>query len=360
MPTFIVDPDISTAHTLDKAFYTSPAHFEAAKEKLFAPSWQFIGHAGLVEATESAVPVTLLEHFLDEPLVLVKDKAGTIRCLSNVCTHRGNLLVTAPCHADKLRCNYHGRQFHLDGRFAHMPEFKEVKDFPSPSDDLRNMPLHTWGKLLFTSLDPSADPRATFADMEARLHWLPMHQPAFRPDLSRDYEVKANWALYTENFLEGFHIPFVHPTLNKMLDFGDYVTELFPRSVLQIGIARKGEACFDIPEGSPDRGRKIAAYYWWIFPNTMFNFYPWGLSINVVRPLCVDRTMVSFLSYVYDASKLGTGAGGALDEVEKEDEEVVESVQRGIRSRAYAHGRYSVTREQGTHHFHRIIAELMG
>ena len=187
-----------------------------------------------------------------------------------------------------------------------------------------------------------------------------MDKLEFRPDLSADHAVRANWALYTENYLEGFHIPFVHPSLNAVLDFGDYTTELFPRSSLQLGIAKKDEACFELPPGSPDHGKRVAAYYWWIFPNLMFNFYPWGLSLNVVRPDGVDRCTVSFLTFVRDASKLGSGAGVGLDQVEKEDEEVVEAVQKGIRSRAYTQGRYSVTREQGTHHFHRLIAELMG
>ncbi len=91
----------------------------------------------------------------------------------------------------------------------------------------------------------------------------------------------------------------------------------------------------------------------------MFNFYPWGLSINVVEPTAVNECRVLFYAYVWDESKLDRGAGSGLDKVEMEDEKIVENVQRGVRSRFYKHGRYSVTREQGTHHFHRILAEFM-
>jgi choline monooxygenase len=91
----------------------------------------------------------------------------------------------------------------------------------------------------------------------------------------------------------------------------------------------------------------------------MFNFYPWGISVNVVRPISPSRTVVEFLTYVSDESRLNTGAGADLHRVEMEDEAVVESVQEGIRSRFYSHGRYSPSREQGTHHFHRLIAEFM-
>jgi choline monooxygenase len=87
----------------------------------------------------------------------------------------------------------------------------------------------------------------------------------------------------------------------------------------------------------------------------MLNFYPWGLSINVVRPLAADRTRVSFLTYVADPKKLDRGAGADLDRVEHEDEAVVEGVQQGVRSSLYTRGRYSPDRERGVHHFHRML-----
>ena len=91
----------------------------------------------------------------------------------------------------------------------------------------------------------------------------------------------------------------------------------------------------------------------------MLNFYPWGLSLNLVQPLAPDRTRVAFLSYVWDASQLDRGAGAALDRVEREDEAIVEAVQRGMRSRLYERGRYSPSRERGVHHFHRLLCEFL-
>jgi choline monooxygenase len=126
-----------------------------------------------------------------------------------------------------------------------------------------------------------------------------------------------------------------------------------------LGIAKDEEDCFDLPASSIDYGKKVAAYYFFVFPNMMFNFYPWGLSVNVVKPISINESKVSFYTYVWKEEKFNSGAGSELDEVEHEDEEVVNNVQCGIRSRFYKHGRYSVTREQGTHHFHRIISELM-
>jgi choline monooxygenase len=360
MPRFTIDPDIAKACTLPTEFYKDERLFGLALEKLFAPSWQFIGDIGFAPEAGDAYPFTLLEGSLDEPLVLVRGQDRELRLLSNVCTHRGNIVVGEPCRLPHLRCRYHGRLFNLDGSFRSMPEFREVENFPSPADDLTQLPPAQWGKWLFTSLVAEDSFRQYWGDVISRLHWLPLDNYVYRPDLSRDFNVSAHWALYCENYLEGFHIPFVHAGLNSVIEFGDYTTELFPYSVLQLGIAKAEEDCFDLPDSSPDHGKKVAAYYFFVFPNIMFNFYPWGLSINIVRPVDAATTRVSFLTYMLDEERYDKGAGSGLDTVELEDEEVVEEVQRGIRSRFYVRGRYSVTREQGTHHFHRLIAQHLG
>jgi choline monooxygenase len=354
-----VHPDISHARTLSTGFYLDPHYFISAKEKIFARGWHLVGDTDQVKEKGWVTPIHLLENYLDEPLMLSRDKDDQLHCLSNVCTHRGNLIVEQPCKLRDIRCKYHGRRFQLNGRFLSMPEFKEVKDFPTEADHLTSLPLFQWGKLLFTSLQKVNNSALFFQDMQQRVAWMPLSDFTFRPDLSKDYTVDAHWALYCENYLEGFHIPFVHAGLNTVIDYSNYSVELFRYSNLQLGIAKEGELVFDLPPGSPDYGKQVAGYYFWVFPNMMFNFYPWGLSINIVRPVSIRKSIVSFLAYVWDESKLRQGAGGDLHKVELEDEDVVQNVQKGIRSRFYSHGRYSVTREMGTHHFHRLIAEFM-
>jgi len=88
----------------------------------------------------------------------------------------------------------------------------------------------------------------------------------------------------------------------------------------------------------------------------MLNFYPWGLSINIVKPINISKTKVQFLTYVFDESKLETGAGSSLDKVEREDEFVVEGVQKGINSKFYKAGRFSPSKERGVHHFHTLLS----
>jgi len=359
--TYAVDADITAASTIDSAFYRDEEAYVLARERIFARSWQWIGDLGDVTRPGSLSPRELLSGLIDEPLLLARDAAGTLRCLSNVCTHRGNILVREPRQGvEQIRCGYHSRRFDLSGRMTFMPEFAQAKNFPSASDHLPQIPFAAWAGHGFAAIDPAAPLEAFASDMRTRLAWLPVER--FQPDAasSRDYTVRAHWALYVENYLEELHIPFVHPGLSKMVDCATYEHELFRYSSLQLALAKEGEVAFDPPPGALDHGRRVGAYYWWIFPNLMLNFYPWGLSLNRVVPEAVDRTRVEFRAYVLDAGKRDRGAGGSLHEVELEDEAVVEAVQRGVRSRFYRRGRYSPTRERGTHHFHRLLCEFLG
>jgi choline monooxygenase len=357
-PRHRVDADISVAGTFPAALYHDRALFERVRERVLARSWQLaIDAVAAPRAPGDLVPLTLLAGCLDEPVLLTRDPGGALHCLSNVCTHRGNLLVEEPGQAGGLRCRYHGRRFSLDGRFLSMPEFEAARDFPRDCDDLPHLPTGRLGPCLFTSA--SSAPAFPFdelvAPLGARVGALLDGPLTLDPAGCREYEVQASWALYCDNYLEGFHVPFVHAGLQQALDYGAYATELFPWCSLQLGVAADGQDAFD----ALDAGRRIAAYYFFLFPNTAFNFYPWGLSVNVVVPLAVDRTRIVYRTWVSDPSRRDRGAGADLDRVEREDERVIEQVQRGVRSRLYRGGRYSPARESGVHHFHRLLARLL-
>ena len=333
-----VDPDIAVARTLPGIFYSDEAAFAAMRERVFARTWQWLGSLEDVAQPESLAPRALLPDLLDEPLLLARDAGGTLRCLSNVCTHRGNILVGEAGRAREIRCGYHSRRFDLAGHMTFMPGFREARDFPSASDDLPQVPFGTWESFGFASLAPAAPLEAFFEGISGEVGERD-------PARDRDFVVRAHWALYVENYLEGFHIPFVHAGLNDAVDCAAYETRLTRYASLQL---------------ARDKAGSVAARYWWVFPNLMLNFYPWGLSLNVVEPLAIDRTRVAFRAYVTDPTRLESGAGAGLDQVEHEDERIVEAVQRGVRSTLYSRGRFSPTRERGVHHFQRLLCEFLG
>ena len=356
---FRVDPRIDHAATLPSAFYKDPAVFERSKDAIFARHWQYVLDSDQVKVPGSVCPITMLEGFLDEPILAVRNMDDQLRMLANVCTHRGMQVVEGAGNQRSLRCRYHGRRFGLDGQCQFMPEFEGVCGFPAATDNLAKVPFGQLAKLIFAAIDPTISLDDWLKPVMDRVGWMPMDRFVQDPTRGREYLVRANWALYVDNYLEGFHIPYVHASLNEVIDYGNYTTEQFEWSNLQLAVASDGEDAFDLPQSSQDFGKRISAYYFWLFPNTMLNFYPWGLSINVVRPLGPDLTKVNFIPFVWDASKLGKGAGGDLDRVEREDEAIVELVQRGVRSRFYDRGRFSVAREANVHHFHRLLAAAL-
>lgn len=352
-----INPDIRQAETLPADFYVNPAHWDAAKEKIFARSWQFLGDEQRIFAgPDNLYPVWLLENYLDEPLLLSRTDAG-VKCLTNVCTHRGMLLAQHPTEARKITCKYHGRRFDLDGKFEYMPEFKEAEDFPRPCDHLHELQLKKWRQFLFTSPDPRVDFDEIVRRLDERLYFMDIESFTFRPELSKVYNVSAHWALYLDNYMEGFHVPFVHNDLGALLDYGSYKTECYEQVVTQIGYASGTDFTFDFPEGHPDHGRDVTAYYIWAYPNFMLNVYQWGIQFNVVRPVTPTFTKVEFLYYIHDMETFELMNGAQLAEkTEREDEFVVEAVQRGLRSRFYQTGRFSPARETGVHRFHELVA----
>ena len=357
-----VNPNLNKAETLSADFYHNPAAWEASKEKVFCKSWQFVGDEELFFAgPENIHPTWILEKFLDEPILLSRQEDGGIKCLTNVCTHRGFLLAQHPAKVRKITCQYHGRRFGLDGQFEFMPEFKEAEDFPRPCDHLHELQLGKWRQFMFTSIDPNTDFTAITNRLEERLYFMDIENYRFMPQYSKVYNVEAHWALYCDNYLEGFHVPFVHQDLGALFDYGSYETIDYDNMVLQIGYASGGDFTFDLPEGHPDYGKDVTAYYYWVYPNFMLNIYPWGVQLNIIRPVTPTFTKVEFLYYIHDMDVFERMNGATLAEkTEREDEFVVEAVQRGLGSRFYKSGRFSPKRENGVHAFHRMLAEALG
>ena len=160
------------------------------------------------------------------------------------------------------------------------------------------------------------------------MSWFDFDALSYAPGLSKTYAVDVHWALYCENYLEGFHIPFVHEKLNKALKFSEYQTFVYPFCNLQLGVARDIEPHFEIPPDQEDGSQKIMAYYWWLFPNIMFNIYTWGVSLNIVQPLGIDKTEIIFKTYLRPGVNADQMIAATLDITEMEDEAIVKNVKK--------------------------------
>lgn len=353
-----IDKDIKKASTPSSSFYTSKKIFNKIKS-VFENSYQYICHESeLLENTN--IPFYLLENWLDIPLVVTKEK-NNIYCLSNVCTHRGNIICNKKNNQKKLVCNYHGRTFNLDGSINHAPGFKETKNFPSKNDSLnKNINLLNWNGLLFVNCGENKLILKGLNEIKSIINWYPFENLSFDKKASKTYKINANWALYCENYLEGFHIGYVHKGLSSDIEKQSYETTLLEHGVLQMAKSKHkndsigGEG---IINGIPSN--QIYALYFWLFPNIMLNVYKWGISVNIIEPISKEKTRIRFISLPLNDLKQTHGKNNSIDQIEAEDQKIVLSVQKGIKSKFYNKGRYSATYEKGTHHFHRIISSYL-
>lgn len=345
----------------------SPAAYGALVERVLARGWHLLDPeigAALPDAGPGVAPGALLPGCLDEPVLLSRDAEGAERLLSNVCTHRAALLVDAPGPSKRLRCPYHGRRFGLDGRCEAAPGFEGLAGLLGPDADLPQLGLGSLGPLRFGAIAPMMPLNALLDPVLERIGWLPLDRLRPVPALHQDHLVAAHWALYLDNYLEGLHIPFVHPALNAALDMGAYQDHRLPFGTLQIGIAEAGLPAMLPPPGHPEAGQRVLAWYFWLFPCTMLNIYPWGISVNAVQPLGPAASRVRFSTWTWEPEGAATDAGLAaavqgLHQTEVEDEQVVARVQRGIGARAYRGGRYAPVREDGLRHFHQLLTRAL-
>ncbi len=355
---FTIDPDISTARTLHADFYLEDTNFTDVKAKVFRNCSHYLGHQEQLK-DYNCVPVKLLPDFLDDPLLLVRDKDEQVRCMSNVCTHRGNIIANEPSNLKRLSCGYHGRCFNLDGTFRSMPGFELATDFPDKKDHLPIVPASSVGPMVFGHLGDQIQFNKTMSEVIHRMPQFDFNALIHSPGDDQTFELNAHWALYVENYLEGFHVPFVHEKLGQSLQLETYHYELYEMANLQVGYAKDGENHFNLAQNHENDKEPVFGYYWWLFPNVMLNCYPWGLSLNVIEPVNKEKTRIRYETYFFDLNDRQKYLDTHITETEMEDEEIVLQVQKGIQSSMYTNGRYSPQHERGVHHFHQLLVEKL-
>jgi choline monooxygenase len=299
-----------------------------------------------------------------EPVLVVRDKQGTLRAFSNVCRHRAGPIALGSGCKNVMRCQYHGWTYTLDGRLIGTPDVEGVEFFDRSTMGMVPVRLETWGKFIFVNFDPSAENLSTYLGTipeQARGFQFAGLQSAER----RDYVINCNWKVYVDNYLEGYHIPIAHPGLMREIDYAQYRTDTFRYYSQQFAPIRAMKT-EDAGERFYAPGASLQqALYFWIFPNLMLNIYPDNISTNVIVPLSTEKTLTIFEWFFHDADQAKTRerierAIAFSDEVQQEDITLCENVQRGLRSSTYDRGRYSAKRENGVHHFHMLLSEFLG
>src|SRR3954462_15466302 len=224
----ILDPEVRKAHTLPSSFYLDADVLEREKTGIFWKTWQVIGHREQVARPGDYFTFDLV----GEPLLVVRETSGNLRGFYNVCRHRAGPPAEGCGNRKVFRCGYHGWTYGLDGRLLNAPEMDGVCDSGHEDFSLRPVHVAEWGGLVFVNLDPQA------SSLDSWLGELPRQAQKFGLDRLRffrrkDYVMECNWKVYIDNYMEGYHLPSVHPSLNRELDYSGYEVTLFDRYSLQ-------------------------------------------------------------------------------------------------------------------------------
>ena len=317
--------------TVPWSWYSDPAILALEMEQIFRRSWQYVGHVGELQGPGS--------YFASEtgpvPTVITLDLGGELRGFVNVCRHRGAPVATDARKRGTIQCPYHAWTYGLDGCLRAAPRADEDPAFDSSQRGLLPVSVGTWGPFVFANPDPRAGPLSEgLGDLPEVVaeHGLDVDSLKFNRRVP--YEIKANWKIAVENYLECIHCPVNHPSFLEVIDErhmemdavrlrASQFNPVHPRSLDGRGpIDAHGEV------GS-------AQFHLW-FPTMKFNVLPGhpNLSIGPLWPTG-PVTCAAYLDYFFAESVDQEWIDDvlALDtQVGAEDTALVEAAQRGTSS----------------------------
>ena len=312
---------------------------------MFARSWQLVSRAEKLAQVGDHV----VAEIAGRPIILVRGDDKVLRGFFNVCRHRAGPLALTDGNAKQLQCKYHGWTYTLAGQLRAAHEMKEAEGFDMSCIHLDAIQVAEWEGLVFAALKaPAATLEQLLAGIRERIR--PIEPAKFRFHSHVSYDVACNWKAYVDNYLEGYHLPHVHPGLNKLLDYREYTTQTAEWYSYQ-------HSPLDGSQGPYADGE---AHYYFIYPNMMLNILPGRLQTNRVVPVSAGKCRVLFDYYYADtesasAKKMIAEDLAFSDEVQKEDMGICQRVQQGLESGSYTAGRISPKRESGVHHFQELV-----
>ncbi len=319
---------------LPSRWYTDADLFARERERLFEHSWLYAGHTG--QLAEPGSYFTL--RVGDVPLVVVRDREGDLRAFVNVCRHRGSEVMAGSGSCTTLQCPYHAWTYGLDGGLRAAPRSEADPDFDREALGLRAAQVDTWGPFIFVNADVDAGPLAdTLGPLPEIVERGGVEVGGLDFHSRGSYSLETNWKIAVENYLECYHCAVAHPSFTELIDVApdSYRLERHPTFASHYAPLRDGSA-----EGQ----------FHLIWPATKVNIWPGHANLSIGRLVPVEAgTTHGFLDYFFapgvDAAWL-EGFFELDNQVGAEDRELVESVQRGMRSGAFEHGRLMLPSEE--------------
>jgi choline monooxygenase len=370
-----LDEGVARSGTLPSDWYTSPALFELEQRHLFRHVWQHVGRTEQVQQPGDFFTCRVA----NEELIVVRGADGVLRALSNVCLHRAGPVALDCGRRRGFQCPYHGWTYELDGRVRVARGMDGAEDFDPASMRLPEFRVGTWGPTVWVALEADVPP------LEEWLGQITERAANYRIDElryvgGRQWHIPCNWKMYVDNYMEGYHIPFIHPGLQKALHPSIYTYELGVSSNVQYGAephprgpgSRVAAVLGSVqafralkpPMPGLDEQERAGYYFFWLFPTNTFNFMPDGFLMFTIQPVDVEQTQCTFSWWLPEGKDLTDRLMQAAivnfgHLVNMEDVEICAHAQKGMRSSVYSQGRYNPEQEMCLHHFHAMYSRHM-
>ncbi len=349
--------------------YSDPRFFDHERDLIFGRQWVCVGVTADVAEPGDLFPVELA----GIPILIARGRDGEIRAFHNICRHRGATLVEQKCSGKgAIVCPYHAWTYGLDGQLRKTPHLcgagvHEHESFDRSAHGLLPIRCETWASLIFVNLDRNARPLLEdIAPLRER--WSMFDFDLLRHDRGLRFELNANWKLAIENFVERYHLPWVHPELNSFSGIqhsfdvveSDRFVGVGSRSFRPTGM-----------EGLPrfpnlPAERETMGEYLCLFPSLLLGIHADHMYAFIITPVAPDRTLERFEFFFVGDEAMNPELAPArnrridlLQIINGEDIGIVERLHRGSRSPAMAGSVFSPTMERTTHRFQRMVADCL-
>ena len=373
---------VSLASTLNPEAYRNPDYFEQEKKQLWSKSWICVGYTQQCEHVGDTFPAEVG----DQSIIITRSDPKTISAFYNVCRHRGAKLIDKPGNHSFFRCPYHAWGYDIKGTLKGAPYFKDdeitpelkqiydnsgAKDFKIEDYPLLPVKVSVWGCFVFVNLDPNCESlEKHLGDIPQRLKNYPFE--ALKLGKSAQYHINANWKLVAENYMEYYHLPTVHPWLNKVSHLTNHFEFQGPGSYYGM-TTRPLEKDPDVPLARElahmpglDAEEDVSARWIWLFPNFSVSMLPDYMIVMIIAPDGAAQTNERYDYFFHPDTmakpsyKEGSEAVFKFwHEVNVEDIQIVEAVQKGIANQEYKGGRMCFRFETNIHRFQNHVIDCL-
>ncbi|HET6860363.1 MAG TPA: aromatic ring-hydroxylating dioxygenase subunit alpha [Streptomyces sp.] len=360
--------------TLPGHFYTDPEIFRQEQERIFEALWYCAVRAADLQRPGAFRTVQVGR----ESVLVTRTRTGELRAFLNVCRHRGARLCTEETGEVRrnLQCPYHAWTYGLDGKLVAAPNLVKMPDVDREQYGLVKVAVREWLGYVWVCLadEPPSFDETVIGEVVERLGDTESIEAYETEGLALGrrirYDVRANWKLIVENFMECYHCATIHPELTDVLpEFADglaaqyFVGHGAEFSADARGFTVDGSAGFERLSGIADeQDRRYYAIT--VKPQVFVNLVPDHVIFHRMFPLAEDRTIVE-CDWLYAPGVVASGAD--LDKsvelfhrVNAQDFEACERTQPAMASRAYRDGGVLVPAEHHIGAFHAWVTDRLG